>query len=154
MQRPQKRRTAESTLVLRTRQLDGLRAEVRRRQAAFQRRRYSSLIIWGLAGGAAVLAGALLARGWDEDRPPGPSPGVLSSARAEPTVAERARADSVSDVNVLPPAANPSAQAAAPSGLAPAPASKLRVTKAATKPGAAKPAVAKRPLSLDELPTK
>lgn len=153
VQRPQKRRTAESTLVLRTRQLDGLRAEVRRRQAAFQRRRYSSLIVWGLAGGAAVLAGALLARGWDDDRPAGASPSVLSSARAVPV--EGARANRPPDVSVPASAANPSAEPAAGSSAASAASSTLPATKAgAAKAAASKRAAAKRPLSLDELPTK
>ena len=157
VQRPQKRRTAESTLVLRTRQLDGLRAEVRRRQAAFQRRRYSSLIVWGLAGGAAVLAGALLARGWDDDRPAGASPSVLSSARAVPVEGARANRppDGSLPASAANPSANPSAEPAAGSSAASAASSTLPATKAgAAKAAASKRAAAKRPLSLDELPTK
>jgi hypothetical protein len=153
VQHPPKKRTVEPTLVLRNRQLDGLRAEVRRRQAAFKRQRFSSLFIWGLAGGAAVFGGAWLARGWD-------TPSAAADQGEATPAALNGQASRVSSVAASPAPRPTSASgtAAEPQPLEPAVSEPAAVTVAPNKPKASSKAPAarapERPLSLDELPTK
>lgn len=171
------RRAAEPTLVLRERQLDQLRAEVRRRQSAFRLRRFSSVVLWIVAGAFAVAGGAFLARNWDSkastaqaERAAVPSIAAVQSAPA----AAAARVDSVAVTPVAAaPIAAPSVEPAAPNGaldttpLASSPsASDLGGRAAASRaPGAteaARPTAAPVPsskalpssLSLDDLPTE
>lgn len=59
---PSRQRAQEPTLVLRDRQLDSLRAEVKRHRQAAERRQSLTMVLWGVAGGIAVLIGALMAR--------------------------------------------------------------------------------------------
>ena len=51
----------ERTQVLKGRRLDNLRAEVRERRKAYKRRKLRVLALWGVAGGGALLLGALAA---------------------------------------------------------------------------------------------
>lgn len=119
-------RTQEPTLVLRQRQVDSLRAEVHKHRRAAERRQSLSMILWGVAGGVAVLVGALLARALTEpsSEPIDIGQGDLPEASPAP---EAARADSA-----------PKERAEAPPSLA---------KKAVDRD--------RRPvLSLDELPTE
>lgn len=92
---PSRHRAQEPTLVLRDRQLDSLRAEVKRHRQAAERRRSLTMVLWGIAGGIAVLIGALLARALT--RPTGeqlgaahPSTATRSGTEQEPFMQERA----------------------------------------------------------------
>lgn len=119
------RKVTEPTLVLQRRQVDSLRAEVLRHQKALAHQKRLSTIFWTLAGAAAVLAGAFLARtlsgrqhAWAEVAVPleksatttalvperAGSEGSTSASQAESTSEVRVpRTPGESEAKVLPP---------------------------------------------------
>lgn len=84
---PLRHRAQEPTLVLRERQVDSLRAEVLRHKQAAERRQSLTMILWGVAGGIAVLVGALLARALT--RPSDQEHGAVRPMPAEPIPEQR-----------------------------------------------------------------
>lgn len=153
------RRGGETTLVLRDRKLDALRAEVKRRQTEFQRRRVSALVIWAAAGGIAVFVGATLARGW-EGWTGDQNEGALAAANpqaveapvagGEPTPSALATTPTASVISA-PSAPVVHAEPQSPRALAEEPADPQRATLKSAKVSTSNQ---KRALSLDELPTK
>lgn len=59
---PRARRAVEPTLVLKTRRLDELREEVKKRRVSHSRKKVKLLFLWAFAGGLALWLGAFAAR--------------------------------------------------------------------------------------------
>lgn len=97
---PPRHRAQEPTLVLRDRQLDSLRAEVKKHRRAAERRQSLTTVLWGVAGGIAVLVGALLARALTRSN--SENLGAIHPGSTEVGIAETGRVD--------PPAPMPSAR--------------------------------------------
>lgn len=136
---------------------------MRRRQAAFQRRRYSSLLVWACLGGAAVLGGAFVAHRWsqsaDEQPLALPKGGDIDlDARSDATLMPTP--DTASRVSAVP-AATPEqvrqdnavpASGADKTHAEAAPTTAHKAPQAARSGARPKPSA--RSLSLDELPTE
>jgi hypothetical protein len=54
---PHRRQEVEATMVLTARKVDAMRAEVARQKLAYRRRKRRTLVLWVLAGGAALAMG-------------------------------------------------------------------------------------------------
>jgi hypothetical protein len=92
-------RAQEPTLILRERQLDSVRAHVQRQKRSAKLKRYMGTVAWVIAGGFAVLVGAILARGVRTFFEPGTTPSdeapleaaALPSSALPPSSAEPPR---------------------------------------------------------------
>jgi hypothetical protein len=151
-----RRKRDEATLVLRHRQLDSLRAEVRKQQKAQARERSLLFVFWGLAGGVAVMVGAFLARGVtssrtsEADRSPAAMP-VSAPAPEPPRSAAPASVPLERSSGSVAPAAE---ARKVPSGAEPSPEAELPPREAVSRSSAPSPSRKRAALSLDQLPTE
>lgn len=64
----QRRRGVEATEILKGRRLDALRAEVAQKRKAHRRRQQRTLLLWGLAGAAALCLGWIAGRAFTPEQ--------------------------------------------------------------------------------------
>lgn len=152
---PPKKKTAEATLVLKQRRMDHLRAEVRKKQFAWRRQRYLTILLWGVLGAGSVIGGALLAEKLtgSEDADTDAGDPASEGRASAPAQMGKAAAQSAEDSSPATKAAQASQRVSAqapPAGAAAASSAQERKGSAVQ----AKTQGSPRTLSLDELPTE